>query len=55
MKWDEMADPDGIDDEDKVAFEGLRKVCFLLCMQIRDIDLFTFSVSRISGYLWIRF
>lgn len=52
MKWDEAADPDDIDDEDKIAFEGLRKVCFLLC---RDIDLFTFSVFRISGHLWIRF
>jgi exportin-T len=26
MKWDEEADPDDVDDDDKVAFEGLRKV-----------------------------
>jgi hypothetical protein len=55
MKWDDAADPDDIDDEDKVAFEGLRKVYFLLCRQIRDINLSTFSVFRISGHLWIRF
>ena len=26
MKWDEEADPDDVDEDDKVAFEGLRKV-----------------------------
>lgn len=26
MKWDENADPNDIDDDDKAAFEGLRKV-----------------------------
>lgn len=27
MKWDEEADPDDMDEDDKTAFEGLRKVC----------------------------
>jgi exportin-T len=26
MKWDEEADPEDMDDDDKAAFEGLRKV-----------------------------
>jgi hypothetical protein len=26
MKWDESVDPDDVDEDDKVAFEGLRKV-----------------------------
>jgi hypothetical protein len=26
MKWDEDSDPDDIDEDDKAAFEGLRKV-----------------------------
>jgi len=30
MKWDEDADPDDIDEDDKAAFEGLRKVQHLL-------------------------
>jgi exportin-T len=29
MKWDEDSDPEDIDDDDKAAFEGLRKVLFL--------------------------
>jgi hypothetical protein len=34
MKWDEAADPEDIDDDDKIAFEGLRKVYILISMQI---------------------
>ena len=34
MKWDEAADPDDIDDDDKIAFEDLRKACMLYCAQI---------------------
>jgi len=26
MKWDESADPDDLEEDDRVAFEGLRKV-----------------------------
>jgi exportin-T len=30
MKWDEEADPEDIDEDDKAAFEGLRKVFILI-------------------------
>lgn len=39
MKWDEDADPDDIDEEDKTAFEGLRKVC--LCLATCTLPFFS--------------
>lgn len=27
MRWDEESDPDDMDEDEKIAFEGLRKVC----------------------------
>jgi exportin-T len=52
LKWDPETDPDEIDEDDKVAFEGLRKVCIMpplfLIITANDVpmkDLRTFMDS----------
>lgn len=32
MKWEEEADPTDIDEDDKAAFDGLRKVCVVILL-----------------------
>jgi hypothetical protein len=52
MKWDESVDPDDIDEDDKVAFEDLRKVLGLLPLSLiakGDQDGFS---CRIYEHLW---
>jgi hypothetical protein len=55
MKWDEATDLDDIDDDDKGAFEDLRKVLILICAEIAYMNSFTNSAFRIYERLWIQF
>jgi hypothetical protein len=50
MKWDEESDPEDIDDDDRAAFEGLRKV-FLYPEQCRSHS--SNSTIRIYEHSWI--